>query len=64
MHGFVVDENGEKMSKSLGNVVDPKIVVDGGKVSQHVHAQLHMNHIDAKVVHVVVEQEDRSCIQR
>eukprot|EP00802_Teleaulax_amphioxeia_P002182 Tamp_02184.p1 GENE.Tamp_02184~~Tamp_02184.p1 ORF type:complete len:1015 (-),score=352.78 Tamp_02184:1516-4146(-) len=29
-HGFVLDEKGFKMSKSLGNVVDPKIVIDGG----------------------------------
>ncbi len=26
-HGFVVDENGRKMSKSLGNVVDPEDVI-------------------------------------
>ncbi len=28
MHGFTVDERGEKMSKSLGNVVDPEEVID------------------------------------
>lgn len=27
-HGFVLDEKGRKMSKSLGNVVDPKKVID------------------------------------
>lgn len=27
-HGFVVDENGKKMSKSLGNVMEPKKVID------------------------------------
>jgi len=27
-----MDEDGKKMSKSLGNVVDPDVVVNGGKV--------------------------------
>jgi isoleucyl-tRNA synthetase len=30
-HGFVLDEQGRKMSKSLGNVVDPSVVIEGGK---------------------------------
>jgi isoleucyl-tRNA synthetase len=30
-HGFVLDEQGRKMSKSLGNVVDPLVVIAGGK---------------------------------
>eukprot|EP00741_Cyanophora_paradoxa_P002768 tig00000630_g2688.t1 len=30
-HGFVLDENGRKMSKSLGNTVDPAEVIEGGK---------------------------------
>lgn len=30
-HGFVLDEKGSKMSKSLGNVVDPQMVIEGGK---------------------------------
>ncbi len=29
--GFVVDEQGRKMSKSIGNVMDPAIVIEGGK---------------------------------
>ena len=29
-HGFVLDEKGFKMSKSLGNVVDPKSIIEGG----------------------------------
>ena len=29
-HGFVLDEKGFKMSKSLGNVVDPMKVINGG----------------------------------
>ena len=30
-HGFVLDEQGRKMSKSVGNVVDPQILINGGK---------------------------------
>ena len=30
-HGFVLDEKGHKMSKSLGNVVDPCTIINGGK---------------------------------
>ncbi len=30
-HGFVLDEQGHKMSKSLGNVVDPYQIINGGK---------------------------------
>ncbi|MDY7053569.1 isoleucine--tRNA ligase [Limnospira fusiformis] len=33
-HGFVLDEKGYKMSKSLGNVVDPAVVINGGKNQQ------------------------------
>jgi isoleucyl-tRNA synthetase len=33
-HGFVLDEKGNKMSKSLGNVVDPRTVIEGGKDSK------------------------------
>lgn len=29
-HGFVLDEKGFKMSKSLGNVIDPLYVIEGG----------------------------------
>lgn len=31
-HGMVLDDKGRKMSKSLGNIVSPKVVIDGGKV--------------------------------
>jgi len=29
-HGFALDDKGRKMSKSLGNVVDPRTVIEGG----------------------------------
>jgi isoleucyl-tRNA synthetase len=29
-HGFVLDEKGRKMSKSLGNVMDPAVIISGG----------------------------------
>ena len=29
-HGFALDEKGRKMSKSLGNVVDPMVIIEGG----------------------------------
>lgn len=31
-HGMVLDEAGRKMSKSLGNVISPLVVINGGKV--------------------------------
>ncbi|MES1026277.1 isoleucine--tRNA ligase [Gloeocapsa sp. BRSZ] len=30
-HGFTIDEQGRKMSKSLGNGIEPAIVINGGK---------------------------------
>ncbi len=35
VHGFPVDEDRKKMSKSEGNVIDPVVVVNGGKVSKY-----------------------------
>lgn len=34
VHGFAVDENGKKMSKSLGNVVNPQDITLGGMVKK------------------------------
>lgn len=31
VHGFAVDENGKKMSKSLGNVINPQDIMMGTK---------------------------------
>jgi isoleucyl-tRNA synthetase len=30
-HGFALDDQGRKMSKSLGNIVDPMTIINGGK---------------------------------
>ncbi|GCB63080.1 hypothetical protein scyTo_0007333, partial [Scyliorhinus torazame] len=30
IHGFTLNETGEKMSKSMGNVVDPDVIINGG----------------------------------
>ena len=29
-HGFALDESGRKMSKSLGNIIDPSVIINGG----------------------------------
>jgi valyl-tRNA synthetase len=31
-HGFVLDEKGRKMSKSVGNIISPAIIISGGPV--------------------------------
>jgi len=36
-HGFMLDEKGRKMSKSLGNVISPLTVINGGTVCQAFH---------------------------
>ena len=33
VHGFTLGEKGEKISKSLGNIIDPDVVINGGQVS-------------------------------
>ena len=33
-HGFVLDQEAKKMSKSLGNVISPMAIINGGKVRE------------------------------
>ena len=42
-HGFVLDEKGVKMSKSIGNVVDPQLVIEVGlnAYSASIHSATH-----------------------
>lgn len=40
VHGFTVDEKGQKMSKSIGNVLDPDVVIDGGKVGHVIYSHI------------------------
>jgi isoleucyl-tRNA synthetase len=41
-HGFVLDEKGQKMSKSLGNVIDPMLVIDGGNNEKQARPHAHI----------------------
>ena len=38
-HGFVMDETGRKMSKSLGNVIEPRTLIDGDVANSHIAIQ-------------------------
>ena len=57
-HGFVVDTNGRKMSKSLGNVVSPQKLVSGDgtkkkkKKSKKVHIGIDGDPVGADVLRV------------
>lgn len=40
-HGMVLDQEGKKMSKSLGNIISPMTVIFGGKVSPNTFSLIH-----------------------
>lgn len=50
-HGFVLDEKGRKMSKSLGNVISPLTVINGGLVSEKVlyHVELTLLLVESQI---------------
>eukprot|EP00871_Galdieria_phlegrea_P001425 jgi/Galph1/2283/GphlegSOOS_G928.1 len=49
LHAMVRDRYGRKMSKSLGNVIDPLEVVDGASLEQ-LHAKLQVGNLDPKEI--------------
>lgn len=48
-HSLIRDSEGRKMSKSLGNVIDPVDVMDGIEL-ESLHAKLHAGNLDPKEV--------------
>ncbi|EGD75541.1 valyl-tRNA synthetase [Salpingoeca rosetta] len=48
LHAMVRDAKGRKMSKSLGNVIDPLDVVYGSALAEEMIAKLHKGNLDAR----------------
>ena len=48
LHGLVRDADGRKMSKSLGNVIDPLDLIDGVELAQMVRRVDEAHGLDEK----------------
>lgn len=59
IHGFAVSEKGEKMSKSIGNVIDPDVIINGGKV-RYDQTILESNDMNQSVFHQFLSP--RTCL--
>ncbi|RUS79192.1 hypothetical protein EGW08_013050, partial [Elysia chlorotica] len=56
LHGMVRDAHGRKMSKSLGNVIDPLDVINGISL-QNLHQRLEQGNLDPSEVSVAKEAQ-------
>lgn len=62
-HGFLLDEKGYKMSKSLGNTIVPSLITQGGKVCgfiQAIKAAFCVRTLRGSIV--VLGPEEKSCL--
>jgi isoleucyl-tRNA synthetase len=58
-HGFVLDEQGRKMSKSEGNVIDPLVVINGGALQAN-NKKINIEPYGADVLRLWVSSVDYS----
>lgn len=57
-HALIRDHEGRKMSKSLGNVIDPLDVVDGISLSE-LHEKLDQGNLDPKELGAAIRQQEK-----
>lgn len=64
-HGFTLDEHGRKMSKSLGNVIEPSQVIEGGNVSYSLSIFGNLRRLSAiHPLNRLSGQEEKSRVRR